>query len=155
MSDGGADLRPARGYSWPPFEESNGAAVTHGAYSLARVKPRARELVSQILMAHPHLDDVRDGPAVFRYCATLARTERIYEWLDDQEDSVFSDVEAGTTHGCFGRLERWERQADAAEERLGISPLAKVKMGLQQARGAALVEYLRQAYGESRGGVQS
>lgn len=131
---------PARGYSWPPFEPGNDVAVTHGANSPAKVEPRARELAPLILEANPHLDPVRDGAAVFRYSVALARIERVYAWLAEREDAVFDDTEAGTTHGVYERLERWERQADAAEERLAIAPLTRARLGLDQLRGARAAE---------------
>jgi hypothetical protein len=37
----------ARGYSWPPFEPGNGAAIKHGATSRRRVQPLADELARQ------------------------------------------------------------------------------------------------------------
>ena len=80
--------------------------------------------------AHPHLDLRRDGPAVWRYNAiTLARIDRVNAWLSERDDPVFSDLEAGEPHKVFERLSRWEKQASADEERLGISPGARVKLG--------------------------
>jgi hypothetical protein len=128
VSDGGQS--PARRYSWPPFEPGNTAAMTHGARSERLVEPRARELVPLILKANPQLDAVRDGAAVFRYAVTLARVERVYAWLAERDDAVFTDAEAGEVHGVYLRLETWERQADKAEERLAIAPLTRARLGL-------------------------
>ena len=124
----------------PPFEPGNDAAVKHGARSPALVEPRARELAPQILDANPHLDPMRDGAAVFRYSVALARIERVYAWLAEREDAVFDDTESGTTHGVYERLERWEKQADAAEERLALAPLTRARLGLDQLRGAQAIE---------------
>lgn len=121
---------PARRYSWPPFEPGNTAAVTHGARSDRLVEARARELAPGIFEANPHLDGVRDGAAVWRYAVTLARIDRVYRWLSEQGDPVFADLEAGAAHGIYERLERWERQADKAEERLAIAPLTRARLGL-------------------------
>lgn len=139
------DTRPARGYAWPPFEPDNQAAVTHGANSATKVEPRARELAPLILDGNPHLDSVRDGAAVFRYSVTLARIERVYAWLAEREDAVFDDTEEGTVHKVYERLERWERQADAAEERLAIAPLTRARLGLDQLRGARAAEEAKAA----------
>ena len=136
---------PARGYTWPPFEPGNDAATTHGANSPAKVEPRARELAPLILDANPHLDPMRDGAAVFRYSVTLARIERVYAWLAEREDAVFDDTESGTTHGVYERLERWEKQADAAEERLALAPLTRARLGLDQLRGAQAIEEVEAA----------
>lgn len=130
-----AERRPPRGYSWPPFEPGNDAAATHGANSLAKVKPRAEELAPRVLDANPHLDPERDGVAVFRYAVVLARIERVYAWLAERDDGVFEDATEGKIHRCYERLERWEKQAAKDEERLAIAPLTRARLGLDQLRG--------------------
>ena len=120
---------PARRYSWEPFKPGNAANLRHGAQSPELVEARAKELVPAILEHSPHLDAARDGPAIFRYAASLARCERVYRWLGEQHDPVFVDVESGEAHGVYERLERWERQADVAEERLAIAPLTRAPLG--------------------------
>jgi hypothetical protein len=127
-----------RGYSWPPFEPGNLAGLKHGARSDRLVLPRARELAPDVLEANPHLDAARDGAAVFRLAVTYARIERVYAWLAEQSDPVFEDADAGEAHGVYERLERWERQADSAEERLAIAPLTRARLGLDTLRAAAL-----------------
>jgi hypothetical protein len=131
---------PARGYSWPPFQPGNTAAARHGARSDALVEPRARELAPVIFAANTHLDEMRDGAAVFRYCVALARIERVYAWLAEQDDAVFADAKDGTVHGVYERLERWERQCDTAEERLAIAPLTRARLGLDKLRAAAITD---------------
>lgn len=125
---------PARDYTWPPFEPGNEVAVTHGAYSPEIIGERARELTPHVLEANRHLDPGRDGPAIFRYCELLARIERVYAWLSQQDDPIFRDSAKGKTHGIFERLERWERAAGATEDRLGISPVARSRLGLNEMR---------------------
>ena len=141
---------PARGYTWPPFEDGNEAAVTHGATSSKLVTPRAKAIGPVVLEANPHLDPLRDGPAVFRYAMTLARIERVYCWLADKEDAVFSDAEQGEVHGVYERLERWERQASTDEERLAIAPLTRTKLGLDSLRAKAMTEEEKRAAAEAR-----
>lgn len=134
-----------------PAAPGNTRAVTHGAFAEDLVSPRAGELGSQVLEANSHLDAVRDGPAIFRYAVLLARIERTYQWLADQPDAVFADLSSGTAHGVYERLERWERAADSAEDKLAIAPLTRAKLGLDRARGVALAEHLAANYpGKSR-----
>lgn len=114
-------------------------AARHGAHSLQLVEPRAAELVPDVLNAHPHLDEQRDAPAVKRYALVLARLERVYTWLEQQGDAVFSDADAGAVHGVYSRLERWESQAERAEQALALSPTTRTRLGLDQVRGHALV----------------
>jgi len=134
-----------------PFSSRGGAplgnenAVTHGGYSGATLAPRARELAEQTLAAHQHLDAAKDGPAIARYCTLLARIERVNEWLDAQADDVFSDREAGTMHAAHERLDRWNRQAEAAEHRLAIDPYTRSKLGLVQAQAFDLAAAMAEA----------
>lgn len=146
----GTQPRPPRGYTWPPFEDGNTAAVTHGANSSKLVEPRAREIAPAVLDANPHLDPLRDGAAVFRYGMGLARIERVYLWLAAQDDAVFADAKQGEAHGVYERLERWERQAAADEERLAIAPLTRARLGLDLLRGQALTEEQRRQQTEAR-----
>jgi hypothetical protein len=121
------ELRPA-----PPnhARPGNARALRHGAYSPELVEARATELVPRVFEANGHLDSTRDGPAVWRYAVVLARVERAHSWLSEQGDPVFVDVAAGRAHGIYERLERWEKQADAAEDRLAIAPLTRARLGL-------------------------
>ena len=67
-----AEARPA--WQRPPFEPGNKLSIKHGAQSAELVEARARELAPSILQANPHLDENRDGPAIFRYAMSLARS---------------------------------------------------------------------------------
>jgi hypothetical protein len=103
-----------------------------------------------VLDAHEHLDPARNGDAVGRYSMVLARIERVYRWLSERDDPVFADAAKGRIHAVYERLERWERQADLAEEKLALAPLTRARLGLglhQLATAAdALQAHLRQRY---------
>ena len=43
---------------------------------------------------------------------------------------MFSNRQDRKAHGVYERLERWERQADGAEERLAIAPLTRARLGI-------------------------
>ena len=137
---------PKRGYSWAPFAMGHTVNQKHGARNDRLVEPRARELVGAIFESNNHLDEVRDGPAVFRYGVALARCERVYMWLCERDDVVFSDVEAGAVHAVYERLEKWERQCDNAEERLAIAPLTRARLGLDRMRAEAMKADALQAF---------
>lgn len=136
---------PARGYSRPPFEKDNKMALKHGAYSPALVTERADELVPEILGVNPQLDAGRDGAALLRYAVNLARIERVYSWLAEQDDAVFEDATAGKAHGIYDWLGRWERAASDSEDRLAIAPLTRAKLGIDQLRAAATVEEIEES----------
>lgn len=109
-------------------EIGNDRATTHGANSEKLIAPRAAEIVEVVFRSQPHLDRERDQATVMRYAQTLARIERVYEWLDAQPDPVFAG--RGAAHPAYGRLDQWEATASRAEATLGISPLARQNLGL-------------------------
>jgi Helix-turn-helix domain len=129
----------------------NTRSLKSGAESPRLISPRAEELLPTVFEANPHLDDVRDRAAVLRYAVLLARIERAYGWLIEQDDDVFADRRAGEFHPIFGRLERWERSADRCEANLAISPGPRAKLGLDRVRGEGLAAYLREHYPAKEG----
>jgi hypothetical protein len=121
---------PAKGPR-PPFP------TKHGARSEKLVMPRARELAPAILDDNPQLDAKRDGAAITRYAVVLARIERVYMWLAEQDDAVFESMEDGSVHRVYDQLRQWEKQADAAEDRLAIAPLTRARLGLDLQKAQA------------------
>jgi len=132
-SDAEGTGKPARGYSWPPFEPGNEVSTTHGAFSLAKVEPRAEEIGEAIYAMHPHLDGVRDVLAVRRLAVVLARIERVDSWLAEQDDPVFENAARGKAHRVYERWERWQRLATALERQLAMSPLTRAQLGITAA----------------------
>lgn len=136
----------------------NVRAVSHGAHSDVLVRPRAVELVPEVFGANRHLDERRDGSAVWRYALLLARIERAHDWLGGQPDALFSDVESGTVHPLYGRLRDWERQASSDEERLAIAPLTRARLGLDlleaEGRRSTLEDFIGPVPGRDGGGVE-
>ena len=108
----------ARGYSWPPFEEGNQAAVTHGAYSVEVYGPVARELVSGVLTDRPQLNRYRT--AVAAWADVEARCLVVREHLDAHG---MLD-EQGKPRPAVELLVRLESRADKARQRLGLDPKA-------------------------------
>lgn len=126
---------PARNYAWPPAASGNDLAVKHGSYSMALVEPRAREIGTVIFSLHEHLDPQRDADAVARLAMCLSRLERAYWYLSEQDDPIFADRSKGKLHPVYEGIERWEREARQADAALGLSPLARVRLGLDLLEG--------------------
>jgi hypothetical protein len=133
--------RFVRGGPMAGAEPGNFRSLRHGAKSKRLVEPRARELVPGIFAANPHLDQARHGPAVFRYAVNLARIERVYAWLAEQEDEVFLDLHSGEPHGVYRELAQWENGASRAEEQLAIAPLTRARLGLDLQRAQHTAEH--------------
>jgi hypothetical protein len=128
VSQTGAGEGEARGYSWPPFEPGNTAALTHGATSNALVNPRAEELIPALYETFTHLDPVKDSLAVKRLAKVVVRLELADAWLNQQDDPIFADPRRGKPHRVLERVERWERQATGLEQHLSMSPQARIQI---------------------------
>lgn len=112
-----------------PAGVGNSRALRHGAFT-SRVNPTAHAIANDVLSAHPHLDPVKDGPAVLRYAMVQARLATVYEWLDKQNSDTFADADRGVPHRVLERVEKWEKQCENAEHRLAIDPYTRSKLGL-------------------------
>jgi hypothetical protein len=75
---GPASGLPARGYSWPPFEKGNTAALVHGATSERTVAPLARNyrrrMLRRLRLSPGDLDSVGKG-YLDLYCRTAAKLD--------------------------------------------------------------------------------
>lgn len=130
-----ANLRNA-----PPAPLGHTRTLKHGAFSSRLVEEWAPELAAAVFEAYTHLDVERDAAPVHRYVTVWARYHRAQSWLDEQPDPVFADLGEGRVHPVVGRVETWERQLDAMERQLAISPLTRVQLGLALAQGRSLIE---------------
>jgi hypothetical protein len=129
-----------------PAGPGNTRALTHGAQS-RMVEPLAAAIERETWDGNPHLDPARHGGpggAVCRYARARARVALVYDWLDSKSHSVFSDEDAGEMHGVFERLEKWERQCDAAEAHLAIAPLTRARLGMLTAEAFDLAKHWEQ-----------
>lgn len=75
------DLRPARGYSWPPFEPGHTHSLVHGASSERMIEARAAEVRVQLFELAPWLQQDAFVPAVARYLRAEARELLIHEHI--------------------------------------------------------------------------
>ena len=64
--------REVRGYSWPPFEAGNRAALKHGAFSQQLREEATKEISPLILEAAPWLDRPEYALTIDRYLRTEA-----------------------------------------------------------------------------------
>ena len=75
--------RPARGYSWAPFEPGNLVALRHGARSPRKVGERAELVRADLLSSCPGLaEDAESALPVELYCRAVAREELAHEGLE-------------------------------------------------------------------------
>ncbi len=121
---GNPHWRPASGIPARQWAETE---TVHGAYSPRRVNPLAEAIHGHLVANNPHLTP-SDNLEVWALARAEAKTQLVSEWLDR--------VEAGEIKANDHRIElatrnmqRWERQAQSSRDRLGLSPLARARIG--------------------------
>jgi hypothetical protein len=110
---------PARGYSWPPFERGNQAALQHGAYSERRIKPIAETLQHEIVAVAPWLNQPAFAPAVAAWARAEAAVQLLVTELDKHGGLLEGD---GTPRKGTNYLERLEARARKLRTDLGLTP---------------------------------
>lgn len=109
----------ARGYSWPPFEEGNTAAVKHGTRSERLVAERAGAVRSLLLEHHEFLADPVFEEALVRYCRVEARAQMLdaYIWKIVEEKGV-----EAVPKTIWADATRTDALAQKAAQDLGLDP---------------------------------
>jgi hypothetical protein len=116
---------PARRYSWPPFEEGNTAAMTHGIYRAgraeavaARVELIAEQVATQYGWTRPYGDERR------HYARAVCDEEDMRAYLDE----VGYLDEQGHERSAVRTLERFAARAARARQALGLNPMAHARL---------------------------
>jgi hypothetical protein len=116
---------PARGYSWPPFESGNTAAVRHGAFSTRFVDATAEELRPHLLEVAPWLDHPAFGAAVDAWIRSEARIALLAEHA---ERIGLIDDRGEPRESLLKWLHAAERLAAEHRARLGLDPTSRVRL---------------------------
>lgn len=151
-----AELKPARGYSWAPFQPGHTLSVKSGIYSGRFLTPRAEEILLRE-RAKPAWPAYLEEPVYERAVRAWARAEAMLElyteYVEQQTAEAMStefgeaeeDITGDGTKGAGGSstrrsrtrktgpsLEMW-RKLDAAASmhrtKLGLDPLARARLG--------------------------
>lgn len=142
-----------RGYSWPPFEAGNTAAVTHGAYSPRQYEPRAHELVEEMRGHLPWLTPAH-RPALWAWAKEEARCEMVEQWLAARADldnagGMLDDE--GEVRSATKLLLRLQASVANHRKELGMTPLAAARLGRDTAAGQLDVARLMAALDDEEG----
>lgn len=121
-------------------------ALTHGAYAPAALAPRVAALAAEIAELVPVCAPA-DRPLIKLLAWQLARVEAVNAWLDTA--GIFDAK--GTPQPILARLGTWETQAARLLDQLGMSPTARVRLGVDLVRGASLEQHLKSRYGAGGG----
>ncbi len=129
----GTPTLPARNYSWPPFEDGNTAALTHGAYSESVVTERAAQVTHNLFALAPWLaDDPIYVIPVARFCRVEARSQLLAEAIAEKgADKGILTVGARMIEAAAAT----DRLAAKLGDDLGLSPLGKAKLKALTAAG--------------------
>ena len=157
-----AELKPARGYSWEPFQPGHMLSVKSGIYSARLLTPRAEEILLRE-RAKPTSPAYLEEPVYERAVRAWARAEAMLElyteYVEQQtaeamstefgeaEEDITGDGEKGgnstrrsRTRKTGPSLELW-RKLDAAASmhrtKLGLDPLARARLGRDVASSQA------------------
>jgi hypothetical protein len=142
---------PRRGYSWPPFEPGNLAALKHGARSPRILAPIAEQLGAGLAQVAPWTSAASFQGTVASWSWAEAQAVVLRAWLD--EHALVDDD--GQPRPAAGMLERVEGRLAGLRGQLGLAPLAlgKLLATLSQVdgdKGAEGLEALRRAGAELR-----
>lgn len=114
---------PARGYSWPPFEDGNTASLRHGAFSERTWQPVAAQLLQGAIEAYPDLG--RFPELLVAWSDAEARAELLRQHLD--EVGMF-DEDGAPRRGPLAWLERFSAAAAKLREQLGLTPRSEAEL---------------------------
>ena len=104
-------------------------STRHGAYSPRKVDPIARELVDTILQSNDqtvaYLHAPVFGPALWAWGRAEARVQLLVEYLGDK----VGDLEDESVKAAHLLLHRAESTAHTLRQALGMTPLARARLG--------------------------
>jgi hypothetical protein len=142
---------PARGYSWPPFQPGNLAALRHGARSPRILAPIADQLAAGLAQVAPWTSAASFQGTLASWSWAEAQAVVLRAYLDEH-GLVDND---GQPRPAAGMLERVEARLAGLRGQLGLTPLAlgKLLATLSQVdgdKGSQGLEALRRAGAELR-----
>ena len=125
----GVGKGPARGYSWPPFENGNTAARRHAFYA-ERFQPLEREEIAttaELLRSVLPLYSTAFEPAVQLLAARLWRIKRAYEYIGEH-------AEEDVPRSLLVNLGTLENSVSRDFEAIGLSPHSAAALGIDLQR---------------------
>jgi len=111
--------------------------MTHGAFAARVVIPDADELVELLYREVPHLRD-EDFLAVRDYSICQVQAWRLASWLD--EHGAFDS--RNRPRPALDVLRRWLDRAERARGRLGLDPVSRAALNVDQSLVMARVREL-------------
>jgi hypothetical protein len=120
-------------------------STKHGAWSTRLVEPLAWELFAELQPILPEYpQEPSCGPALMRYCRTLAQVERLRDWLArTATDGIpWERNGEGELRGVTRLLVQLEASLGRQEQELGLTPVSRFRMGRDKAAASVDVAQL-------------
>jgi len=122
---------PTPGVAYRPdgtrtFLEGNVVGMRHGVHSRF-VAVEAAGLADEIMAASPHLADV-DRMAVDDLSIATVKVRRLAAWLDEVGDLD----DDGEPRKALAELRRWMDRAEKARARLGLDPMSRAALAVDE-----------------------
>ena len=122
--------KPARGYSWPPFERGNTTALRHGAFStrkLAEVAEALRPTLAGPLDECPWVEAI-DGAEVEDWLVREALWRALLGELTRRTEENGGRIADGD-RWLLERIGSAQNRAQASRDRLLLNPLNRFRAG--------------------------
>ncbi|MCW2496588.1 hypothetical protein [Jatrophihabitans sp.] len=121
----------------PPFQPGHELSTKHGAYSPRKVNPLAKDLIDMVLVdPDPTVEYLRAAvfrPALWAWARAEAQVQLLAEYLGD----TVGDLEAESVLSAYLLLHRAEGRAHTQRQALGMTPMARARLGRDVAQGKA------------------
>lgn len=116
--------RPARGYSWPPFERGHTLSLRHGAFSSRQVQPMADAFTAELRATAAWASSPAFRGTVESWAWAESQAHLLRKYLDDQGhlDAEGEELPAVRT------LDRVEGRLAKLRDQLGLTPAALAKL---------------------------
>lgn len=120
------DPAPLQPWQRAPFTPGNEAGLRHGGYSPRKVDELTRSIVESLAGVADYLErEPAFAASVWGWARAEARLQLVSEWLDE---NGLLDAK-GRPRPAAALVVKLERQAQEARDRLGLSPLARARLG--------------------------
>lgn len=137
---------PARGYSWPPFEKGNKAALAHGAWSPRSIRPVAERLAAELVEVAPWVARPAFGAAVHAWAWSEAQCVLLREYAHE----VGLLDEDGAPRAFLDALHRSEQRSASRRAELGLTPAAWARLLRSMSESGGDEDALEQLKAEGR-----
>lgn len=123
-----------------PAGPENARAATHHAYSARALAPRVGELTDELRSVVPNCQPA-DEPTIKLLALMLAKVEAISAWIDER--GLFRNEAKGELWPVLAAQSKWVNTAARLADQLGLTPTARVRLGVIAAGEDGYARYLQ------------